>query len=46
MRVVEELDSETLRRIDRKRDTVAAIPDSNLALQRAKKEAYFQVFSN
>lgn len=42
MRVVEELDSETLRRIDRKRDTVAAIPDSNPALQRAKKEAYFQ----
>lgn len=40
---VEELDSASLHRIDLKRDTVATIPDSNPALRRAKKEAYFQV---
>lgn len=40
---VEELDNVSLRRIDLKRDTVATIPDSNPALRRAKKEAYFQV---
>uniref|UniRef100_A0A1B6L271 Protein adenylyltransferase Fic n=1 Tax=Graphocephala atropunctata TaxID=36148 RepID=A0A1B6L271_9HEMI len=39
---VEELDTASLHRIDHKRDTVAAIPDSNPALRRAKKEAYFQ----
>ncbi|XP_033334030.1 FIC domain protein adenylyltransferase [Megalopta genalis] len=41
-RVVEELDRSTLRRIDEKRDALAAIPDKNAALIRAKKEAYFQ----
>lgn len=40
---VEDLDTRVLNRIDLKRDTVAAIPDSNPALRRAKKEAYFQV---
>lgn len=40
---VEEIDSASLHRIDHKRDTVATIPDSNPALRRAKKEAYFQV---
>uniref|UniRef100_A0A1B6DIV6 Protein adenylyltransferase Fic n=1 Tax=Clastoptera arizonana TaxID=38151 RepID=A0A1B6DIV6_9HEMI len=42
MQVVEEIDKEVFQRIDKKRDTVSAIPDSNTALQRAKKEAYFQ----
>ncbi|XP_054277832.1 protein adenylyltransferase Fic-like [Macrosteles quadrilineatus] len=41
-RAVEELDGAALRRIDNKRDTVASIPDSNPALRRAKREAYFQ----
>ncbi|KAG7204205.1 hypothetical protein KM043_002036 [Ampulex compressa] len=41
-RVVEELDRRTLRRIDEKRNTLSAIPDNNVALIRAKKEAYFQ----
>lgn len=41
-RVVEELDRKMLRRIDEKRDTLSAIPDNNVALIRAKKEAYFQ----
>ncbi|XP_017883128.1 adenosine monophosphate-protein transferase Fic [Ceratina calcarata] len=41
-RVVEELDRRMLRRIDEKRNALAAIPDNNAALIRAKKEAYFQ----
>lgn len=41
-RVVEELDRRMLRRIDEKRDALAAIPDNDAALIRAKKEAYFQ----
>ncbi|XP_075217558.1 FIC domain protein adenylyltransferase [Lycorma delicatula] len=40
--LVEDLDRATLRRVDEKRNTVASIPDSNAALRRAKKEAYFQ----
>lgn len=41
-RVVEELDRIMLRRIDEKRNALSAIPDSDAALIRAKKEAYFQ----
>lgn len=41
-RVVEELDRITLRRIDDKRNALSMIPDNNVALIRAKKEAYFQ----
>lgn len=41
-RIVEEIDRETLRRIDNKRDRLSSIPDSNAAFRRAKKEAYFQ----
>lgn len=41
--MVEDLDRATLRRVDDKRNTVASIPDSNAALRRAKKEAYYQV---
>lgn len=41
-RVVEELDRIMLRRIDDKRNTLSIIPDNNVALIRAKKEAYFQ----
>ncbi|GLH10182.1 Protein adenylyltransferase Fic [Gryllus bimaculatus] len=41
-RIVEEIDRGTLRRIDSKRDRLSAIPDSNAAFRRAKKEAYFQ----
>ncbi|XP_076637376.1 FIC domain protein adenylyltransferase [Colletes latitarsis] len=41
-RVVEELDRRMLRRIDEKRNALSAIPDNNVALIRAKKEAYFQ----
>jgi len=41
-RVVEELDRMTLRRIDDKRNALSMIPDNNVALIRAKKEAYFQ----
>ncbi|OAD52675.1 Adenosine monophosphate-protein transferase FICD like protein [Eufriesea mexicana] len=41
-RVVEELDRRMLRRIDDKRNALSAIPDNNVALIRAKKEAYFQ----
>lgn len=41
--VVEEMDGKWLRKIDEKRDKVAEIPETNLALSRAKKEAYFQV---
>ncbi|CAH0776539.1 unnamed protein product [Bemisia tabaci] len=40
--LVEEIDRTTLRRIDKKRDHVASIPDSDPALQKAKKESYFQ----
>jgi len=40
--VVEELDRKVLRRIDEKRDALSTIPDNNVALIRAKKEAYFQ----
>ena len=41
--VVEEMDRTWLREIDDKRNKVAAIPETNIALSRAKKEAYFQV---
>lgn len=41
--VVEELERLMLKRIDGKRDQISGIPDSNKGLQRAKKEAYFQV---
>ncbi|XP_076233584.1 FIC domain protein adenylyltransferase isoform X2 [Calliopsis andreniformis] len=41
-RVVEELDRTMLQRIDKKRNALAAIPDNNASLIRAKKEAYFQ----
>lgn len=41
--VVEEMDRSTLKRIDGKRDLISAIPDTDRALIRAKKEAYFQV---
>lgn len=41
-RVVEELDKRMLNRIDEKRNALTAIPDNNAALNRAKKEAYFQ----
>lgn len=40
--VVEEMDRITLKRIDGKRDLISAIPDTDKALRRAKKEAYFQ----
>ncbi|XP_014675641.1 PREDICTED: adenosine monophosphate-protein transferase FICD-like [Priapulus caudatus] len=40
--LVEELDQKSFGRIDRKRDLLMKIPDSNLAFRRAKKEAYFQ----
>lgn len=40
--IVENLDREMLRKIDDKRDALLSIPDSNSALRRAKKEAYFQ----
>lgn len=41
-RVVEELDRIMLKRIDKKRNALSAMPDNNAALIRAKKEAYFQ----
>lgn len=41
--VVEEMDRMWLRKIDEKRNKVASIPETNVALSRAKKEAYFQV---
>lgn len=41
-RVVEKLDRIVLRRIDEKRNALSMIPDNNVALIRAKKEAYFQ----
>ncbi|KAF6200068.1 hypothetical protein GE061_006368 [Apolygus lucorum] len=40
--VVEEMDMSTLHRIDQKRDIVASIPESNPALKKAKREAYYQ----
>ncbi|XP_050538464.1 protein adenylyltransferase Fic isoform X2 [Daktulosphaira vitifoliae] len=40
--IVDDLDWQQLKRIDEKRDKVASISDSNAALRRAKKEAYFQ----
>ncbi|XP_073999528.1 FIC domain protein adenylyltransferase [Rhodnius prolixus] len=40
--LVEEIDLGTLHRLDKKRDTVASIPESNTALRKAKREAYFQ----
>lgn len=40
--VVEEMDRMWLRKIDEKRNKVASIPETNVALSRAKKEAYFQ----
>lgn len=40
--IVENLDREMLRKIDEKRDALSLIPESNSALCRAKKEAYFQ----
>lgn len=40
--VVEELDRRMLGRIDEKRNALSSIPESNAALIRAKKEAYFQ----
>lgn len=41
--VVEEMDRKWLKKIDDKRNRVANIPETNVALSRAKKEAYFQV---
>jgi len=41
--VVEEMDRSWLRKIDEKRNRVSEIPETNVALSRAKKEAYFQV---
>ncbi|KAF0301987.1 Adenosine monophosphate-protein transferase Fic [Amphibalanus amphitrite] len=40
--LVEQNDLSQLERIDRKRDELAAIPESSAALRRIKKEAYFQ----
>ncbi|XP_050433415.1 protein adenylyltransferase Fic [Adelges cooleyi] len=40
--IVDDLDWQQLKRIDEKRDKVASISESNSALRRAKKEAYFQ----
>ena len=40
--LVERNDLSLLQRIDRKRDELAAIPDSSAALRKVKKEAYFQ----
>lgn len=44
--IVDDLDWQQLKRIDEKRDKMALISDSNMALRRAKKEAYFQVPKN
>jgi len=41
--IVEQMDEDLFRRIDSKRDMLVAIPETNRALIRAKKEAYFQV---
>ncbi|XP_014259522.1 adenosine monophosphate-protein transferase FICD homolog isoform X2 [Cimex lectularius] len=40
--LVEEMDNSVLRRIDGKRDTVSRIPETNAALMKAKREAYYQ----
>lgn len=40
--IVEVLDQERLDRLDEKRDALSGIHESNAALRRAKKEAYFQ----
>lgn len=40
--IVEILDQERLNKLDQKRDALSAIHESNAALRRAKKEAYFQ----
>lgn len=40
--IVEVLDQERLGRLDAKRDALSGIHESNAALRRAKKEAYFQ----
>ena len=40
--LVKELDMEMLKRIEKKRDALAKIPEGNLLLQRAKMEAYYQ----
>lgn len=40
--IVEVLDQERLDRLDAKRDALSGIHESNAALRRAKKEAYFQ----
>lgn len=40
--IVENLDREILRKIDEKREALLSIPDTDAALRRAKKEAYFQ----
>ncbi|KAK9497973.1 hypothetical protein O3M35_003865 [Rhynocoris fuscipes] len=40
--IVEEIDLDTLDRLEKKRDTVASIPESNPALRKAKREAYYQ----
>lgn len=36
------MDDDRLNQLDRKRDALSAIHESNSALRRAKKEAYFQ----
>lgn len=41
--IVDDLDWQQLKRIDEKRDKMSLLSDSNLALRRAKKEAYFLV---
>lgn len=40
--IVESLDRKRLDKLDEKRDALSAIHESNSALRRVKKEAYFQ----
>lgn len=40
--IVESLDQERLNKLDAKRDALSSIHESNAALRRVKKEAYFQ----
>lgn len=40
--IVESLDQERLQKLDEKRDALSSIHESNAALRRVKKEAYFQ----
>lgn len=40
--IVEALDQERLNKLDEKRDALSSINESNAALRRVKKEAYFQ----